>query len=88
METLLGTENPVSFAGGSYFEVTNLRMLPPLRQQLFPEILNSDSFCNMAQTRATVTAALAHRSTTALEGTPRRTDQPRGLDRRAPPRAA
>jgi hypothetical protein len=51
METLLGTENPVSFAGGSYFEVTNLRMLP-LRQQLFPEILNSDSFCNMAQTRA------------------------------------
>jgi alkanesulfonate monooxygenase len=42
VKALLGREDPVSFAG-RYYEVNNLRMLPPLPQELFPEILISGS---------------------------------------------
>jgi alkanesulfonate monooxygenase len=42
VKALLGTGNPVSFAG-RYYVVSNLRMLPPLPQELFPEILISGS---------------------------------------------
>jgi alkanesulfonate monooxygenase len=42
IKALLGSEEPVSFAG-KYYEVSNLRMLPPLPRELFPEILISGS---------------------------------------------
>ena len=42
VKALLGGEDPVTFAG-SYYEVSNLRMTPPLPKALFPEILISGS---------------------------------------------
>ncbi len=42
VKSLLETPDPVSFAG-KYYEVTNLRMTPPLPRALVPEILISGS---------------------------------------------
>src|SRR5919108_3581509 len=42
IKALLGTEDPISFAG-RYYEVKNLRRTPPLSPELFPEILISGS---------------------------------------------
>jgi hypothetical protein len=73
MKTLLGTDNPVSFAGGSYYEVTNLRMLPPLPRELFPEIPDLRLVPQHASDAGPqLTAVLAHRRATAFEGTARR----------------
>jgi alkanesulfonate monooxygenase len=42
IKRLLADDEPISFAG-RYYEIRNLRMLPPLPEELFPEILISGS---------------------------------------------